>query len=89
MWNQLLLRDFFWKAYTINQIVRMAALNCFKKLTSVNSHLNVVISYNSIGLSIGAKKKKKIQTNRVIYKLTLSFIPYPLFQWYLQSKEIF
>jgi hypothetical protein len=77
------LRDSFWKAYTTNQIVRMAALNCFKKLTSVNSHLNVVISYNSIGLSIGAKKRKKIQTNRVICKIT----PYPLFQWYLQSKE--
>jgi len=82
------LRDFFGKAYTTNQIVRMAALNCFK-LTSVKSHLNVVISYNSIGLSIGAKKKKKIQTNRVICKVTLSFTPYPLFQWYLQSKEIF
>jgi hypothetical protein len=27
--------------------------------------------------------------NKVVRKLTLSFTPYPLFQWYLQSKEIF
>jgi hypothetical protein len=27
--------------------------------------------------------------NEVIRKVTLSFTPYPLFQWYLQSKEIF
>ncbi len=26
--------------------------------------------------------------NKVIGKVTLSFTPYPLFQWYLQSKEI-
>jgi len=26
--------------------------------------------------------------NKVVRKLTLSFTPYPLFQWYLQSKEI-
>jgi hypothetical protein len=26
---------------------------------------------------------------KVICKVTLSFTPYPLFGWYLQSKEIF
>jgi hypothetical protein len=26
--------------------------------------------------------------NKVVCKLTLSFTPYPLFQWYMQSKEI-
>jgi hypothetical protein len=28
------------------------------------------------------------ETNKVICKLTLSFTPYPLFQWYPQSNEI-
>jgi len=32
------------KAYTVNQIVRMGALNCFEKLKSVNQHFNVVIT---------------------------------------------
>ncbi len=31
---------------------------------------------------------KKIPCNKVIHKVTLSFTPYPLFQWYPQSKEI-
>jgi hypothetical protein len=31
---------------------------------------------------------KQYKSIKVIRKLTLSFTPYPLFQWYLQSKEI-
>jgi hypothetical protein len=31
---------------------------------------------------------KQIPCNKVICKVTLSFTPYPLFQWYPQSKEI-
>jgi len=31
---------------------------------------------------------KKNPCNTVIRKVTLSFTPYPLFQWYSQSKEI-
>jgi hypothetical protein len=37
-------------------------------------------------------KRKKLQSQRdirVICKVTLSFTPYPLFQWYPQSNEIF
>jgi hypothetical protein len=32
--------------------------------------------------------EKNPQYNKVIHKVTMSFTPYPLFQWYPQSKEI-
>jgi hypothetical protein len=42
---------------------------------------------------IFSTRKKKDQNCfaliKVIRKVTLSFTPYPLFQWYPQSKEIF
>jgi hypothetical protein len=33
------------------------------------------------------EEKKKGKT-KIIHKVTLSFTPYPQFQWYLQSEEI-
>jgi hypothetical protein len=55
MWgllNRLVIRDRK-KAYMVNQILEVGALNCFEELTSINWHLNVAISV--IGLSLGAK----------------------------------
>jgi hypothetical protein len=39
------------------------------------------------GLGGGGEHPISLQ-NRIISKVTLSFTPYLLFQWYLQSKEI-
>jgi hypothetical protein len=56
-----------------------------------NHDLNVKI-FNLITWYCDCKIKigfLKLKYNKVICKVTFSFTPYPIFQWYPQSKEIF
>jgi hypothetical protein len=87
------LKRFFYSIYKMGidkkEIHPQVTVNLFGKLFSSlqeqNPRWNWVLYYTSLT----ALSSDFANTIKLIPKVALSFTPYPLFQWYLQRKEIF